>query len=67
MTKPESIKSAQEKANLCCQNQVVFQQIQGTEILFDYTHESLWEQRHFRHPTVIKVVVVTPDTGRPRV
>ena len=61
MTKLEALKSAKEKANLSKQNQVVFQYVKGIEVLFDYTHETLWDRRHFRPPITTKVAVVTPD------
>ena len=65
MTKLEAIHDAQEKANLSKQDQVVFRQIVGIEVVFDYTHESLWERRHFRYPITTKVIVVTPETPGP--
>ena len=66
MIKGQAIEDAQSKANLSKKNQVVFTYIGGVEVLFDYTHEHLWERRHFRVPITTKVVVVTPDTARQR-
>lgn len=62
MTKLEALKSAKEKANLSKKNQVVFRYVKGIEVLFDYTHETLWDRRHFCPPITTKVAVVTPDT-----
>jgi len=61
MTKQQAIKSAQEKANLSKQNQVVFRYINDIEVVLDYTAESLWERRYFRVPITTKVIIVTPD------
>ena len=60
MLKQEAIDDAQEKANLSKENQVVFRYIDGIEVMFDYTHEHLWERRHFRVPVTTKVTTVTP-------
>jgi hypothetical protein len=62
MTKLEALKSAKEKANLSKKNQVVFQYVKGIKVLFDYTHKTLWDRRHFHPPITTKVAVVTPDT-----
>ena len=61
MTKLEAIHDAQEKANLSKENQVAFWYYQLGNTVYDYTHESLWERRHFRVPITTKVTVVTPD------
>ena len=63
MTKDETYIAAKEKANLSKQNQVVYKYESEitSEIEYDYTHESLWNRRHFRQPVTIKVIVVTPD------
>lgn len=73
MTKSEATKAAQEKANLSKQNQMVFSYASNvvcgslceSQVVHDYTHESLWKRRHFRAPIATEVIVVTPDmTGQ---
>jgi len=64
MTKELAIAGAKEKANLSKQNQVVYKyesEIES-ETEYDYTHESLWQRRHFHVPITTKVIVITPDT-----
>lgn len=64
--KLQALKDAQEKANMCRRNQVVFEYAStgiAIEAMFDYTLESHWPLRRQRIPAVIKVAIVRPDTS----
>ena len=65
MLKKFAIEDALKKANLgnhTKQPQVVFRYIDGIEVRFDYTHQSLWDRRRHLQPLATIVTTVTPAT-----